>query len=159
MTQTLAACDFEYIVARPERYNAPPSANASTDPRLIRAGGEFTFEIVLQNTGSCDWPDGVRLSYNAELTQNPDETVNLAPLQDACPIDIRPGLNFARQEQSNFLLKGAVGIMEESGTITIPGVAPNVYGCYYGVWDLRYPNSSVKIGRPMVLAIRVWGGG
>jgi serine/threonine protein kinase len=160
MTQTLAACDFEYIVVEPDRYNAPPSVKDSSNPRLIRAGQEFTMDLVFQNTGSCEWPEGVRLTYNAELTQNPDETVNLAPLNEACaPAELRPGLNFARQEQSNFYMNGSVDITGQSNPITLTGIAPNVFGCYYGVWDLLYPNSSLTIGRPLVLTIRVLGGG
>jgi tRNA A-37 threonylcarbamoyl transferase component Bud32 len=160
MTQTLAACDFEYIVVEPDRYNVPPPINESSNPRLIRAGQDFTLDLVFQNTGSCEWPEGVRLTYNAELTQNPDETVNLAPLREACAsTELRPGLNFARQEQSNFFMIGSVGITAESNPITLTGTAPNVFGCYYGVWDLLYPNSSLTIGRPLVLTIRVWGGG
>ena len=159
MTQTLAACDFEYIVVEPDRYNVPPAFTDTGNPRLIRAGQDFTLDIVFQNTGSCAWPEGVRLTYNAELTQNPDETVNLAPLNDECPTDLRPGLNFARQEQSNFFMTGSVSITGESNPITLTGIAPNVFGCYYGVWDLLYPNSSLTMGRPLVLTIRVWGGG
>jgi serine/threonine-protein kinase len=34
MTQTLAACDFEYIVGEPDRYNAPPPFSADANPRL-----------------------------------------------------------------------------------------------------------------------------
>jgi serine/threonine protein kinase len=159
MTQTLAACDFEYIVVEPDRYNVPPAFSETSNPRLIRAGGDFTLDIVFQNTGSCNWPEGVRMTYNAELTQNPDETVNLAPLREACTNDLRPGLNFARQEQSNFFMTGSVDITKDSNPITFTGTAPNVFGCYYGVWDLLYPNSSMTIGRPLVLTIRVWGGG
>ncbi len=158
MTQTLAACDFEYIVTQPEDYNVPPASTDQNDPRLVRAGGQFSLELILENTGSCNWPDGVRLVYNPELTQNPDETVNLDSLRETCSNDLRPGLNFARQEQSNFFLKGAVRITEESAPITMIGSAPNVFGCYFGVWELLYPNSDMTIGRPMVLTIRVWGG-
>ena len=160
MTQTLAACDFEYIVVEPDRYNVPPPINESSNPRLIRAGQDFTLDLVFQNTGSCEWPEGVRLTYNADLTQNPDETVNLTPLHEACAsTELRPGLNFARQEQSNFFMTGSVGITGQSNPITLTGIAPDVFGCYYGVWDLLYPNSSLTIGRPLVLTIRVWGGG
>jgi hypothetical protein len=159
MTQTLAACDFEHIVIEPDRYNVPPAFSESSNPRLIRAGADFTFDLVFQNTGSCGWPEGVRLTYNPELTQNPDETVNLTPMREACGNELRPGLNFARQEQSNFFMTGTVDITEESTPITFIGVAPDVFGCYYGVWDLLYPNSSITIGRPLVLTIRVWGGG
>jgi hypothetical protein len=94
------------------------------------------------------------------LTQNPDDTVNLTPLREACAsTELRPGLNFARQEQSNFFMTGSVGITAESNPIRLTGTAPSVFGCYYGVWDLLYPNSSLTIGRPLVLTIRVWGGG
>jgi hypothetical protein len=158
MTQTLAACDFEYIVVTPDRYNVPPALTDATNPRLIPADREFTLEIVFQNTGTCSWPNGARLTFNEELTQNPDETVNLAPMRAACGDDLRSGLNFARQEQSNFFMTGAVGITRESNPILFLGITPSVFGCYYGVWDLIYPNSALPIGRPLVLTIRVWGG-
>lgn len=159
MTQTLAACDFEYIVVQPERYDRPPSASDSGNPRLIPAGDDFAFGIVFQNVGSCDWPTGARLTYNEELTLNPDDSVNMEALRTACPNDLRPGLNFARQEQPNFYLTSAARILDNSAPITFTGTAPNIFGCYYGVWDLLYPNSDVTIGRPLLLTIRVWGSG
>jgi serine/threonine protein kinase len=158
MTQTLAACDLEYIVVQPERYNQPPSASDVNSPRLVPFNREFSFEIVFRNTGSCAWPEGARLTYNADLTDNPGDLVNLAPLENACtPQEIRPGLNFATQEQSNFYLENPVEITKESEALVFTGTAPDLFGCYYSVWDLLYPNSNVPIGRPLVLTIRVWG--
>ncbi|MBI5958893.1 MAG: serine/threonine protein kinase [Chloroflexi bacterium] len=159
MTQTLAVCDFQHIVVLPERYDRPPDPQDSGSPRLIPAGQEFTFEVVLENVGNCDWPSGARLSYNEELTQNPDESVNLSAIENECTTDLRPGLNFARQEQPNFYLNSPVRITEQSAPIIFTGTAPPTFGCYYGVWDMLYPNSSVPLGRPLVLTIRVWGGG
>ncbi len=157
MTLTLAACDFEYIVAQPEDYNQPPAFSDVGNPRLVPANENFSFELVLENVGSCDWPEGARLSYNADLTENPDATVNLERVKEAC--DEYAGLNFARQERPNFFLSGPVGVTEQSAPITFTGTAPKVFGCYYSVWDLLYPNSTITIGRPLVLTIRVWGGG
>lgn len=161
MTQTLDACDFEYIVVSPERYREPPAPRGDpNNPRLVRSGDDFTVEIVLRNTGTCPWPDGVRLTYNPELTENPDASVSLDDLTAVCAEDeIRPGLNFAQQEQSNFFLEGPVNITGISESITFTGMAPDLYGCYYGVWDLLYPNSNLTIGRPLLLTIRVWGSG
>ncbi len=160
MTQTLAACSFEFIVAQPEDYNQPPNVNAVNEPRLVEANKRFSFELVLLNTGSCPWPSGARLTYNEDLTLNPGTSVDMTPLQDACDnSDIRPGINFAVQQRSNFRLDGEVDIEEESSPIIFQGTAPSVYGCYYGVWDLLYPNSNTPMGRPLLLAIRVWGGG
>ncbi len=160
MTETLAACDLQYIVAQPEAYNQPPTVRDVSNPRLVRANRDFSFDLVFENVGSCAWPEGARLAFNAALTANPDERVNLEPLRNVCEADtIRPGLNFARQEQPNFYIKSAVDLVEEAVPITFTGTAPNMFGCYYGVWDLLYPNSNVPIGRPLVLAIRVWGGG
>ena len=159
MTQTLAACDLEYIVEQPSRYNEPPPVSDVTNTRLVAANKEFSFDIVFQNVGSCAWPEGVRLSYNADLTENPDSSVNLEPARTACPDDLRPGLNFARQEQPNFFMTGSVDITADSAPITFMGIAPNAFGCYYSVWDLLYPNSTIPIGRPLVLTIRAWGGG
>ena len=157
MTQTLAACDFEYYVVSPEDYNAPPARTAFSDPRLVRSGNTFTFELTLLNTGSCAWPERARLNFNPQLTANPDETVDLSLLQDECAgTELRPGTNFARQQRSNFYFEPPVGI-EETATLTFTGTAPTLYGCYYSVWDLLYPGSDVPIGRPLVLAIRVWG--
>lgn len=160
MTQTLAACEFSYIVLAPENYLAPPSFRDVADPRLIPAGTEFALDYVFENTGTCDWPDGVRLAFNAELTENPDESVNLDPLREACQDAPVEALNFARQEQPNFYLSGGeVGITEDSGPLTFIGTAPRTFGCYYSVWDLLYPNSSIPLGRPLLVNIRVWGGG
>jgi hypothetical protein len=79
-------------------------------------------------------------------------------MQQACADEeLRPGLNL-RQEQSNFFMRVG-GYYRESRPITFTGTAPDVFGCYYGVWNLLYPNSEIIIGRPLVLTIRVWGGG
>ncbi len=157
MTLTLAACDFEYIVDQPEDYNEPPAFSDVGNPRLVPANENFSFDLILENVGSCDWPEGARLSYNADLTENPNETVNLERVQETC--EEYTGLNFARQERPNFFLNGSVGVTERSAPITFTGTAPRVFGCYYSVWDLLYPNSTITIGRPLVLTIRVWGGG
>jgi serine/threonine-protein kinase len=159
VTQTLAACEFEYIVVQPERHSEPPSTVDSGNPRLIRATLDFSFEIVVRNTGTCAWPKGARLRFNAELTANPDETVDLASLQDVCRSDsIRPGTNFATQQQSNFYFTRGVQVTGESEPMLFTGTAPRLFGCYYSVWDLVYPDSNtLVIGRPLVLAIRVWG--
>jgi serine/threonine protein kinase len=159
MTQTLAACQFAYVVLQPEHHDRPPAATDVNNPRLVPAAHEFSFDLVFQNTGTCAWPDGVRLAYNAELTENPDPSVNLSALKNLCPNDLRPGLNFARQEQPNFYLKGGVDITGESAPVTFMGTAPDVFGCYYSVWDLLYPNSTIPIGRPLLVTIRVWGSG
>ena len=156
MTQTLAACDLEYYVSSPEDYNIPPRESAFDDPRLVRSGNNFTFDLTLLNTGSCAWPERVRLNFNPQMTNNPDETVDLSRLRDECGGELRGGTNFARQQRSNFFLQPPVGI-EESATITFTGTAPTLYGCYYAVWDVLYPDSDVPIGRPLVLAIKVWG--
>lgn len=158
MTQTIEACDFEYIVVQPDRYNQPPSYNDSSSPRLVRFNSDFTFELVLRNTGSCAWPRGVRLTYNADLTANPDESVNMEPVREACVDDLRPGQNFAAQQQSNFYFSRSVAVTSVTNALEFTGTAPRLYGCYYGVWDLLYPDSNVRIGRPLVLTIRVWGG-
>ncbi|MBN1679902.1 MAG: protein kinase [Anaerolineae bacterium] len=159
MTQTIAACDFEYIVIEPQRHDNPPTINDAGDPRLVPFDRDFSFEIVLRNTGSCVWPDGSRLTYNAELTENPGSTVDLGPLRDVCSeADIRPGLNFAAQQQSNFYFEGAVDVTDETSPLVFTGTAPEVFGCYYSVWDLLYPDSDVVIGRPLLITIRVWGG-
>jgi serine/threonine protein kinase len=159
MTQTLAACQFAYVVLQPEHHDRPPAATDVNNVRLVPYGTEFSFDLVFENTGTCAWPEGVRLTYDAELTENPDSSVNLSTLKSLCPNDLRPGLNFARQEQPNFYLTGAVGVTGESIPVKFMGTAPNVFGCYYGVWDLLYPNSTIPIGRPLLLTIRVWGGG
>ncbi|MCZ7538670.1 MAG: protein kinase [Anaerolineae bacterium] len=159
LIQTLAACDLEYIVVTPERHDRSPSPTDFANNRLIRAGTDFEFEIVLHNTSTCAWPEGVRLRYNALLTEYPEPLVDLAPLFEACPENLRPGLNFARQQQSNFFIKEGVGIAEDSPPILFTGSAPRTFGCYYGVWELIYPNSDVRIGRPLLLTIRAWGGG
>lgn len=160
MTQTIAACDFEYIILQPSPYPQPPTVRETGNSRLVRSGQEFDFEIIVRNTGSCIWPEGVRLTYNRELSENPTSLVNLDALNDVCDEeDIRPGMNFALQEQSNFYLNRTVPVMEDAAPILFTGQAPSRFGCYYGVWDLLYPNSDVTIGRPLVMTIRVWGGG
>jgi serine/threonine protein kinase len=159
MTQTLAACEFSYVVLQPKHHDRPPAATDVNNQRLVPFGKEFSFDLVFQNTGTCAWPEGVRLAYNAELTENPEPTVNLSALRNLCANDLRPGLNFARQEQPNFYLTGAVSVTAESAPVTFMGTAPDIFGCYYGVWDLLYPNSTIPIGRPLLLTIRVWGGG
>ncbi|MBN2302876.1 MAG: protein kinase [Anaerolineae bacterium] len=159
ITQTLSACDFEYIVITPTTYPAPPTARDFNDPRLVPTGNNFEFEIVLRNVGTCEWPENVRITFNPELTANPDSSVNLEPVRAACEdVPLRPGMNFALQQQPNFFLREPVGVTTESAPLIFTGTAPNTFGCYYGVWDLLYPNSDLPIGRPLVLAIRVWTG-
>ncbi|MBN1202276.1 MAG: protein kinase [Anaerolineae bacterium] len=159
LTQTIAACDFEYIVVEPENYNAPPPISDTINPRLVNFNQNFAFELVLRNTGSCPWPEGVRLTYNPELTRHPEEAVDLGSLEAVCGEgEMRPGTNFAAQAQSNFYFTGTVGVMEDSQSLMFTGTAPDHFGCYFGVWDLLYPNSNVSIGRPLLLTIRVWGG-
>ncbi len=158
LVQTLAACDLEYIVVTPDKHDRPPSPTDFANVRLIRANTDFEFEIVLRNTSTCTWPEGVRLRYNALLTEYPEPLVDLTPLIEACPENLRPGLNFARQQQSNFFIKESVGIAEDSPPLLFTGTAPRTFGCYYGVWELIYPNSNVRIGRPLLLTIRAWGG-
>ncbi len=157
MTQTLAACDFQYIVVDPAHYNQPPQVNDFGNSRFVAASADFEFDIVFENVGSCAWPQGARVSFNEELTENPDQSVNLSALEETCTS--YTGLNFAQQERPNFFLSSSVGVTRQSRPITFTGAAPNVFGCYYGVWDLLYPNSNLTIGRPVVLTIRVWGGG
>lgn len=158
ITQTLVACDFEYIVIEPANYPAPPALTDFNDARLVPTGDRFELEIVLRNVGTCPWPENVRLSYNAELTNLPDSSINLDPVRAACEDRLRSGTNFALQQQPNFYLRDGVGVTEESGPLVFTGQAPDTFGCYYGVWDLLYPNSDVPIGRPLIIAIRVWEG-
>lgn len=162
MTQTLAACQFEYIVVAPEDLDVPPEVvpRNYTNPRLVAANQTFEFELVLKNTGACDWPERVRLSFNEALTNNP-ENLNLEPLYDTCQgsgtnFPVAP-LNFANQGQSNFYFRAPVEVDEESVPLLFTGRAPRSYGCYYGVWDVIYPGSNVRIGAPLMMAIRVWG--
>jgi hypothetical protein len=160
MTQTIAACDFEYIILQPSPYPEPPNVYATGNSRLVPYNQEFSFEFIVRNTGSCNWPEGVRLTYNRELSENPTSLVNLDALRNVCDEeDIRPGMNFALQEQSNFYFDRPVSVMEDAAPVLFTGKAPSRFGCYYGVWDLLYPNSDVTIGRPILLTIRVWGGG
>lgn len=156
MTQTIVACDFEFIVVEPDDFDEPPPSTGN-DPRHVQAGTDFSFEIILRNTGTCDWPDGTRLSFNDTLTTNPGEEVNLNRLQSACENARQVGLNFAEQEQSNFYIDGSVPTRAESDAVIFTGTAPDRSGCYYSVWDVLYPNSDITIGRPLLLTIRVWG--
>lgn len=162
MTQTLTACQFEYIIVAPENLDVPPEVvpRNYTNPRLVAANQTFEFELVLKNTGACDWPEHVRLSFNEALTNNP-ENLNLEPIYDTCQgtgtnLPVAP-LNFANQAQSNFYFRTPVDVDEESVPLIFTGRAPRSYGCYYGVWDVIYPGSNVRIGNPLLMAIRVWG--
>lgn len=158
MTQTLAACDFGYIVVSPESLNIPPSTLPKDydNPRLVPANQAFQFELILKNTGACAWPRRVRLRYNQELSENP-ENLDLEPLYDACTELRTEPVNFASQEQSNFYFQQAVDVDEQTDALVFTGSGPRTYGCYYGVWDVLYPDSSVRIGNPLLLTIRVWG--
>ncbi|HML23242.1 MAG TPA: protein kinase [Aggregatilinea sp.] len=159
MTQTLAACDFGYIVVGPENLGIPPSTLPKdyNNPRLVRANQDFTFELILKNTGACAWPKRVRLRYNEELSMNP-ENLDLEPIYDACQdTELRDPVNFANQAQTNFYFQQAVDVDEQSDALIFTGTGPRVYGCYYGVWDVLYPDSNVHIGKPLLMAIRVWG--
>jgi hypothetical protein len=86
---------------------------------------------------TCNWPRRARLAFDAELTAHPDETVDLAAVRDVCATEeIRPGVNFAAQQQSNFYVESAVAITQDSLPVRFTGTAPRLYGCYYGVWRL-----------------------
>ncbi len=160
LTETLAACEFEYIVAQPNKHDQPPLPDEASNPRLVRFNQDFAFALVFRNTGTCNWPRRARLAFDAELTAHPDDSVDLAAVRDVCAAEeIRPGVNFAAQQQSNFYVESAVTITQDSLPVQFTGTAPRLYGCYYGVWRLLYPGSdTLLIGRPLVLAIRVWGG-
>ena len=159
MTMTLAACDFGYIIVSPENLSIPPSTLPKdyNNPRLVPANQDFQFELILKNTGACAWPKRVRLRYNPNLSENP-ENLDLEPLYDACSdTELRPAVNFASQAQTNFYFQEAVDVDEQTDTVTFTGTGPRTFGCYYGVWDVLYPDSNVRIGNPMLMAIRVWG--
>ncbi len=157
MTQTLAACDFGYIVVSPDDLNIPPSTLPKdyNNPRLVPANQDFQFELILKNTGACAWPERVRLRYNEELSNNP-ENLDLEPLYDACT-ELRDPINFATQGQTNFYFQQAIDVNEQTDTLIFTGTAPRTFGCYYGVWDVLYPDSNVHIGTPLLMTIRVWG--
>jgi hypothetical protein len=48
MTETLAACQFEYIVAQPNKHDQPPLPDEAGNPRLVRFNQDFTFVLVFR---------------------------------------------------------------------------------------------------------------
>ncbi|NDJ75896.1 MAG: protein kinase [Chloroflexi bacterium] len=164
-TQTLQACDFDYIIDYPDgtesEYDEPPASNDFGNERLKNASdAPWSINIQLRNTGTCAWPEGSRLSFNEVLTESPDETVDLDAYLAGCnESERRGGLNFAYQNRENFLLDGEVDINDNAEPLEFTMEPPPRSGCYYGVWDLLHPASSeVTIGRPLVITIRIWGG-
>lgn len=104
-TATARLCVLEYDLIAPQ----PPNPAAPQDP--IRANTTFEREIVLRNTGNCDWLPGTFLTYiEGERFAAPRriEMINTEP--------VRPG------DEARFLLRGRT---------------PQRGGVSIGIWELR----------------------
>lgn len=119
-TATALTCKPQYFVVQPK----PP---AQSSP--IRADTDFQRQIVLRNTGDCDWLPGMYLSYSSgESFSAPIKIIstNTSP--------VAPG------DVANF---------------TFNGHTPRKGGLYSGTWEVRlYPDN--KLLDPL-LTIQFYG--
>ncbi|NJL96080.1 MAG: hypothetical protein HC915_21280, partial [Anaerolineae bacterium] len=151
--QVLEACDRQYALLEPENVSVAPSVN-QTHPRLIRNGQNWTLELVIQNTGTCDWPAGVVF-----LSFVRDANSDVSEFDDNCLSQDRIFLNenFTRGGVANYRIDEPVPIGEQV-TIEMDGVAAQRFGCYFSTWELRIPDYDLFIGDRFVIAHSVFGG-
>jgi serine/threonine-protein kinase len=125
-TETARVCQNRYRLIEP----LPPSRTAPERP--FRAGDDLEFEVVLRNTGDCDWLPGIALRYlDGEQFESPLIIVaeNIQP--------IRPG------EDARFVFRGRAPTRLEDPV-------------QVGRWEVRLVGS-VLVPPPLEIALYVYG--
>ncbi|GAB4574007.1 MAG: hypothetical protein Kow0077_18400 [Anaerolineae bacterium] len=135
MTATIAACDYNYAVIRPDpgdpQLQFYPAYTNSDDPVYIKTETRFDIEITLLNTGNCAW------ERNTSLTWLEGESFNAGP---------------------RIFIREPVAVGEEV-TITFSGTTPprGRGGAREGIWELRTPGQ-LPIGEPLTISIFAYDG-
>ena len=150
--RVLESCDLEYVILAPEDLDTPPDGERP-HPRLIRNGQEWTLEIEIQNTSTCDWPAGlIFLSFVEEAeTDVSDYTEGCAQGR------IFNDVNLTEPEIDNIRINETVE-QSERLVIQLEARAGERIGCYFGTWELRIPDYNLFIGDPFIISYRGFGG-
>jgi serine/threonine-protein kinase len=153
--RVLENCDLEYVIASPVDLGIPPNANDTRNPRLVASGSEWTLEITIQNTSTCDWPaDLIFLSF----VENAAEDGMPIPSQGCQENRTFLDENLTDPDLANIRIERAVP-QGQQYTLQLFAKAGERFGCYLGVWELRIPDYSLFIGQPFIIGYRAFGGG
>jgi hypothetical protein len=150
--RVLESCDLEYVILAPEDLSIPPLAN-QPNPRLIRNAQEFTLEVEIQNTSTCDWPAGLIF-----LSFVDDAETDISEFDDSCDSGRAfNDVNLTEPEIDNIRINETV----EQGqrlTLELEARSGARFGCYFGTWELRIPDYNLFIGDPFIISYRGFGG-
>jgi serine/threonine-protein kinase len=166
-------CRLDYVVNQPVNIGSPPPISATVDRRLLRAGEDFTFDIVIENASSCDWPldaglEMVFLNDTVAAIDVDDETpedaviIDYSQFRTNCndPDRINYNENLTTPRRPSFVINQRVE-QGETFTITFSGEAPASRGCYFGAWQLQFGATGydfLPISEPIVIGVQVFGG-
>lgn len=156
--ELLTRCDLNYVILEPIELEEAPSLRDTVNPRLVQAGQPFTFDLIIENASTCDWPAGAGL----EFFFMPDTAaleIDYGPLTNECSRQDRifSDVNYTSPNRPRIFLQGPVN-RGESLTISINGLASRNFGCYFGVWQLQFADYNQPIGDPIIMPIQVFGG-
>lgn len=156
--ELLARCDLDYAIIEPRELDTAPSLRDIVNPRLVQARREFTFELVIENASTCDWPSDAGLEFFF-IRDTTALEIDYAPLTQECSSADRifKDVNYTSPTRPRIFLEGPVK-RGDSLTIPIIGLASNRYGCYFGVWQLQFADYGVPVGDPVIMPIQVFGG-
>jgi hypothetical protein len=157
--EILARCDLNYVIIEPLDVRIAPSLRDERNSRLVRARTDFTFNLVLENASTCDWPASSGLEFFF-LQDTTALEVDYGPLAENCADRDRifHDQNFTSPERPRMFVEQAVKRGEQI-TLTISGRAPERIGCYFGMWRLQFANyDNLPVGEPIALSIQVYGG-
>lgn len=153
--RVLENCDLEYVIVTPENLEIPPNANDTRNPRLVASGSDWTLEITIQNTSTCDWPkDLVFLSFVEDATADGIRMPSQSCQENRTFVDD----NLTNPDLANIRVEQAVA-QGQQYTLKLFAKAGTRFGCYFGVWELRMPDYGLFIGDPFIIGYRAFGGG
>lgn len=152
--RVLENCDLEYTIISPENLDTPPGSSAIQNPRLVRNGDDWTLDLVVQNTSTCDWP--ANLIFFSFLE---DLEMDVSEVDDNCISQSRifTNDNLTNPQIPNILIEELVE-QGESYTISLEGRASERFGCYFGTWEFRIPEFDLFVGDPLIIGYTVFGG-
>ncbi len=161
--EIVQTCERDYVVVSPEDLSVPPRLTDALNPRLVRAAANFSIDISLENVSTCDWPAAGRLelvfiSDTSELDIDYDELGRICrTAQPAQPVFL--DTNFTRSQRPRIVIPAEDYPRDSIVPFSVEMRAPNVRGCYFGAWQLRFTDfDRLPIGEPLVIAIQVFGG-
>lgn len=156
--ESLARCDLDYAILEPLELDKAPSLRDTVNPRLVQAGTEFTFDLVVENASTCDWPAEGGLEFFF-VKDTASLEIDYGPLTRECSSQERifKDVNYTSPTRPRIFLAGPV-LRGDSLTITITGLAPGQFGCYFGAWQLQFADYTLPVGDPIIMPIQVFGG-